>query len=902
MSERERTLLILDGNSLTYRAFFGIPADMVTASGQVTNAVFGFTSMLLTVLKDRRPDGVVVAFDRPEPTFRHLAEPTYKAQREETPEILRQQMGIVKEVLSTLGVTTIECSGFEADDIIATVADRAVEDGFRVIIVTGDRDSYQLVRDPGVRVLYNKRGVTDYALYDEAGILEKTGVRPTQYPAYAALRGDPSDNLPGVPGVGEKTAAKLITAYGDLDGIFAHASEQTPKLKAALIEHEKLARKNLELMRLRHDAPVDVDLANVHVQPDMSAVETLFRALEFRTMGQRLKEVLGLLAAETGTVAPVAANAADIGGSSTGPSGIVTAEIDATPLAERVARIASLARLDVAGWWAGQPGRSTLTGLAVVLDADSCDVAWFDDAELGDAGLRSVLESTPFRAHDAKSLMRSLLTMGVDMKGLILDTAIAAYLIDPSQSQYSMRDLLERHTDLRFADDSTARGELDLDGTAMEDAQEAGRVAIGVSRVADPLARSLEAQGMASLYAEIENPLVRILARMEHIGIAVDRDALRSIAERLTAETKELAARLQELAGSTFNPNSPAQLGRVLFEERGLTPPKKTKTGYSTDAATLEKLLDEWPEFIGPLMRYREVDKLRGTYGEGLLAEVADDGRIHASFNQTVARTGRLSSDQPNLHNIPVRTDEGRIFRTAFVPAPGCTLLVADYNQIELRCIAHLADDPGLIAAFREGRDVHNATAARVFGVDVGAVTHEQRSRAKMVSYGLAYGMEAYGLGQRLGIPTGEASAILDAYFAAFPNVQAYMERTVAEAKTRGYTETLFGRRRRIPELESGNFRVRQMGERQAMNAGIQGLAADIFKKALIGVDHALESQNLRSRIVLQVHDEIIVEVPEAEVEVAGPLCLGIMETATELNVPLAVNSAWGRTWAEAKG
>ena len=902
MSERERTLLILDGNSLTYRAFFGIPADMVTASGQVTNAVFGFTSMLLTVLKDRRPDGVVVAFDRPEPTFRHLAEPTYKAQREETPEILRQQMGIVKEVLSTLGVTTIECSGFEADDIIATVADRAVEDGFRVIIVTGDRDSYQLVRDPGVRVLYNKRGVTDYALYDEVGILEKTGVRPAQYPAYAALRGDPSDNLPGVPGVGEKTAAKLITAYGDLDGIFAHASEQTPKLKAALIEHEKLARKNLELMRLRHDAPVDVDLANVHLQPDMSAVETLFRALEFRTMGQRLKEVLGLLAAETGTVASVAANAVDVGGSSTGPSGIVTAEIDATPLAERVARIASLARIDVAGWWAGQPGRSTLTGLAVVLDADSCDVAWFDDAELGDAGLRSVLESTPFRAHDAKSLMRSLLTMGVDMKGLILDTAIAAYLIDPSQSQYSIRDLLERHTDLRFADDSTARGELDLDGTAMEDAQEAGRVAIGVSRVADPLARSLEAQGMASLYAEIENPLVRILARMEHIGIAVDRDALRSIAERLTAETKELAARLQELAGSTFNPNSPAQLGRVLFEERGLTPPKKTKTGYSTDAATLEKLLDEWPEFIGPLMRYREVDKLRGTYGEGLLAEVADDGRIHASFNQTVARTGRLSSDQPNLHNIPVRTDEGRIFRTAFVPAPGCTLLVADYNQIELRCIAHLADDPGLIAAFREGRDVHNATAARVFGVDVGAVTHEQRSRAKMVSYGLAYGMEAYGLGQRLGIPTGEASAILDAYFAAFPNVQAYMERTVAEAKTRGYTETLFGRRRRIPELESGNFRVRQMGERQAMNAGIQGLAADIFKKALIGVDHALEDQKLRSRIVLQVHDEIIVEVPEAEVEVAGPLCLGIMETATELNVPLAVNSAWGRTWAEAKG
>lgn len=899
MTDADRTLLVLDGNSLTYRAFFGIPADMVTASGQVTNAVFGFTSMLLTVLKDRRPDGVVVAFDRPEPTFRHLAEPAYKAQREETPDILRQQMGIVKEVLVALGVTTIECVGFEADDIIATVADRAVEGGFRVIIVTGDRDSYQLVRDPGVRVLYNKRGVTDYALYDEAGILDKTGVRPDQYPAYAALRGDPSDNLPGVPGVGEKTAAKLIAQYGDLDGIFAHADDQTPKLRSALHENEARARKNLELMLLRHDAPIDIDLTRVDVTPDMDKVGELFRALEFRTMGRRLDEVLGLLG--KGERSDV--DTPDASASSTEVDRrVVSAVVVSGPLSERLDRLRTRTEVSIAGHWNGLPGRSVLTGLAATLDVESGEVAWFDAREFDHADLREWLSEVAFVGHDTKSLMRSLLDLGIDMKGLRLDSAIAAYLIDPAKSDYSVADLLGRYTDFEFGSDAADRGELDLDGTAMTDAAVAGRDALAIEHVAEPLRRALEAQSMASLNEDIENPLVRILARMEHVGIAVDRSALSAIAERLSVETRELSDVLQRIAGAPFNPNSPSQLGRILFDEKGLTPPKKTKTGYSTDAATLEKLRDDWPEFIDPLMRFREVDKLRGTYGEGLLAEVAADGRIHATFNQTVARTGRLSSDRPNLHNIPVRTDEGRVFRTAFVPNPGCLLMVADYNQIELRCIAHLADDPGLIGAFREGRDVHNATAARVFGVDIDAVTHEQRSRAKMVSYGLAYGMEAYGLGQRLGIPTGEAATILEAYFAAFPNVRDYMERTVAEAKTRGYTLTMFGRRRRIPELESSNFRVRQMGERQAMNAGIQGLAADIFKIALIGIDRALETQGLASRLVLQVHDEVIVEAPEQEVERVGRVVLEIMENAVELKVPLAVNSAWGRSWADAKG
>jgi DNA polymerase-1 len=402
---------------------------------------------------------------------------------------------------------------------------------------------------------------------------------------------------------------------------------------------------------------------------------------------------------------------------------------------------------------------------------------------------------------------------------------------------------------------------------------------------------SLQAQGMAELYRTIENPLVLVLAKMEHIGIGVDVDELRALGKRLADEVQTLQVQLREVAGrDDLNLNSPKQLREILYDERGLAPGKKTKTGYSTDAATLEKIKDQWPEFLGPLMRYREVEKLRSTYGEGLLAEVADDGRIHATFNQTVARTGRLSSDQPNLHNIPVRTDEGRQFRKAFVPAPDTTLLVADYNQIELRCIAHLAQDPGLIGAFTSGEDIHNATAARVFGVDPASVTVEQRSKAKMVSYGLAYGMEAYGLGQRLNIATEEAAVILEAYFIAFPNVKAYMDRTVIEARERGYTETLFGRRRPIPELMNSNFRVRQAGERQAMNAGIQGLAADIFKVALVHIDEALVAGEYDSRVVLQVHDEVIVEVPESEHDVVGDLVIGLMHDAADLDVPLEVN------------
>ncbi len=887
------TYLVIDGNSLTYRAFFALPTDMATASGQVTNAVFGFTSMLINVLKDHAPDGVLVAFDRPEPTFRHVAEPLYKAQREAAPDILRQQMGLVREVLDAIGISSVDLSGWEADDIIATVTDRIVEAGHQVIIVTGDRDSYQLVRDPDVKVLYNKRGVSDYAFYDEAGIEERTGVAPSLYVQYAALRGDNSDNLPGVPGVGEKTAAKLINTYGGLDGIFAHVDEQTPKLRSNLAEHEARARKNLDLMQLRHDAPIDdLDIDDLGITPNPDELKRLFDFLEFRTFAGRLDEALSAMGTSV-DLGPVDERAE------------IVAEVTmASSATDAATAISSAAALDVAATWIGEPGRSPLAGIAVVTDPSSAEVLWIPADVLGDDDVRAALGAhRNLRGHNVKPLMRSLLEFDVEVRGLTLDTAIAAYLIDPAEARYTLPDLIEKYTKYaRPSDDAAGSGQLDLDGTSLDDAEVAARDALAVNALADPIVASMEAQGMAGLYRTIENPLVLVLAKMEYVGIGVDVDELRALGRRLADEVQALQIELREVAGrDDLNLNSPKQLREILYDERGLAPGKKTKTGYSTDAATLEKIKDQWPEFLEPLMRYREVEKLRSTYGEGLLAEVADDGRIHATFNQTVARTGRLSSDQPNLHNIPVRTDEGRQFRMAFVPAPGTTLLVADYNQIELRCIAHLAQDPGLIGAFTSGEDIHNATAARVFGVDPAAVTGVQRSKAKMVSYGLAYGMEAYGLGQRLNIPTEEAAVILEAYFVAFPNVKAYMDRTVIEARERGYTETLFGRRRPIPELMNSNFRVRQAGERQAMNAGIQGLAADIFKVALVHIDEALVAGEYDSRVVLQVHDEVIVEVPDDEHDVVGDLVVGLMHDAAALDVPLEVNVSWGNTWASAK-
>ncbi len=594
----------------------------------------------------------------------------------------------------------------------------------------------------------------------------------------------------------------------------------------------------------------------------------------------------------------------------------------------------------MAGSWEGREGRSPLRGLAFAVvgenghegngpegdgaegDGAEGDGAartpgpavpgparawWLGGELLGDARVRAALGDllgvgggASVSAHDAKALMRSLAVLGVDFANLQLDTSIAAYLVDPAGDQYLLEDLAARFAGLALAPaGTTPSGQLDLSGSA-EPGRTAAERAVVVARLSRPLSRALAHRGMSRLYDEVERPLVRVLARMELVGVRVDSVELARLGRQLADEARALEGQVHDLAGTQFLVNSVQQLREILYGKLGLTPGKKTKTGYSTDNQTLEKLREEHP-IIPAILRYREVEKLRSTYTDALLAEVGADGRIHATFNQTVARTGRLSSDAPNLHNIPVRTEEGRQLRRVFVPDEGMRFLVADYNQIELRVIAHLAQDPGLIEAFRTGADIHRMTAARIFGVEPSEVTIGMRSRAKMVSYGLAYGMESYGLAQRLGIEVDEAAEILKAYFDSFPRVRAYMDEVVAEARHKGYTETLFGRRRLIPELSSERYQVRMAGERQAMNAGIQGLAADIFKVALVRLDGRLDEEQLRSRLVLQVHDEVILEVPPEEEEAAAKAVVEAMRGAAELSVPLEVNLSWGRSWAEAK-
>ncbi len=888
-------LLLLDGNSLTYRAFHALPTDMATASGQVTNAVFGFTSMLINLLKDHKPDAIAVAWDRPEPTFRHLTVKDYKAGRAETPDILRQQFGLVRQVVEALRIPMVEAVGFEADDVIATLATQARDRGDDVIVVTGDRDAYQLVEDPYVRVLYNRRGVSDYVLYDEAGIKDRTGVTAAQYPTYASLRGDPSDNLPGVPGVGEKTAAKLVNDYGDLDGIFANLDKLTPRIKANLAAGEEQVRSNSRAIPLVRDVPLEVKLDDLPMGGwDHDQLKQLFAFLEFRSLWDRLREAVGgrLEEPEPDTEAFS-----------------VEVERPATPAAAVEALTAALhaaVPLGLAASWETGPGRSPLVGLAFA-PSGSDAATWLADDLLADAGVVAALANlvgragVPVSAHHAKPLLRSLLPLGIDVCSLDVDTAVAAYLLDPARDAYPLEEVAAKYAGIEVrSPDAPPTGQLDLLGTAQAAGEQEGRDAVAVGRLIAPLRAALEARGLTALHDDMERPLVRVLARMEVVGVAVDVDHLRAMYVAFGDEARQREATIQELAGHPFTVGSTPQLRTVLFDELGLQPSKRTKTGFSTDASSLEKLRGQHP-IIDELLRYREVEKLRSTYGESFLGSVEPDGRIHATFQQTVARTGRLSSEEPNLHNIPVRSEEGRGFRRAFVPEPGWRLLVADYNQIELRVIAHLAQDPGLIEAFTSRTDIHTATASRIFGVEPAEVTRAQRSKAKMVSYGLAYGMESFGLAQRLSIGKDEATGLRNAYFEAFPAVAAYMDRVVAEARDRGYTETLFGRRRLLPELTGGNPGTRMAAERQAKNAPIQGLAADIFKVALVRLDAGLDEAGLRSRLVLQVHDEVILEVPPDEEAEAERRTLEAMQGAASLDVPLEVNLSWGSTWADAK-
>ena len=882
-------LLLLDGHSLAYRAFYALPADLATPDGTFTNAVFGFTSMLTKVLADEQPDYLGVAFDAPTKSFRHDMDADYKAGRKATPDVFKSQLPLIREVLAALEVPTIEIEGVEADDVIATLATRAAAQGTDVVVVTGDRDAFQLVHDPHLKVLYNKRGVSDYALYDEAGIVERTGgVTPKQYPHYAALRGDSSDNLPGVPGIGEKTAAKLVTTYGDIEGILAHVDELPPKQRQNLTEMADRVRLNLEMTNLVLDVDCGVQPEDLLVGAfDRERVRVLFDQLAFRTLFARMMAAIGDTPDE------------DVPDAETLDVEVVVLR-DAGVAAEHLGAIATRgARYALEGHWDGVPGRSALLGLGIA--EEDGRVAYLDGAFLRDddvlaAGGALVGDGgPPLVSHRAKDLMHGL---GADVRTLTQDTALMAYLLDPADGKYLLEDLALRFLSLEVRSPDVEEGTLDLDGTA--GSEDTGRRAAVVLRLADALAEALAARELTDLYERFERPLVRVLAKMERTGIRIDREFLLKLSAELNKECDRLMRAIWGHAGEEFNVNSTPQMRVVLFEKLGLTPVKKTKTGPSTDADSLQKMRDDHP-IVEDLLRYREVEKLRSTYADALPPLIAADGRVHATFKQTDTTTGRISSEAPNLQNIPVRTADGREFRRAFVADDGFGLLTVDYSQIELRVLAHLAEDPGLVEAFERGADIHTATAAQVFGKAEGDVTSEDRRFAKVVNYGLAYGMEAYGLSQRMGVAVEDARDILDDYFSAFPNVATYMERTVAEAKSRGFTTTIFGRRRQIAELSSDNFRIRQMGERMAQNAPIQGSAADIFKLAMVEVDAALDAGGFATRMLLTVHDELVFEVPVEEREQVEPVLRTTMESVTELIVPLTVDIGFGPTWAEAK-
>ncbi len=876
-------LLLLDGHSLAYRAFFALPTDLATKNGTVTNAVYGFTSMLAKVMTDERPDLIAVAFDAPGgSTYRYDLDPDYKAGRKETPDLFRSQLPLIHEVLDALEITQLEIGGVEADDVIATLTVRAAEQGIDVVIVTGDRDSYQLVKDPHVKVLYNKRGVSDYALYDEAGIAERClGVTPAQYLDYASLRGDTSDNLPGVPGIGEKTAAKLITTYGNLEGVFEHLDELPPKQRANLAEAKDRVFKNREMSRLH----LDVDLDGITLDDlrqgafDGERVRVLFNQLEFRTLLPRMLDAVGDVAE-----APVA-ETLDVE---------VTVARDAKAAAEALRAAGNGNEVALEARWEGR----AIAGIAV---STGDDAVFIGRELLADPAVRDALdavtgpESPPLVVHRAKELMHGLQHA---LPSLDQDTAVMAYLLDPGEGKYALEDLALRYLSLEITSPDQAEGTLDFDGE--NGARDTGRRVAVLVRLAETLTEALEARELTDLYERIERPLVPVLAKMEDAGVRIDVGFLNDLGKELGDECRRLEGEIHSFAGETFNVNSTPQLRQVLFDKLGLTPVKKTKTGPSTDADSLQKMADDHP-IVEALLRYREVEKLRSTYADALPPLVHADGRIHATFNQLATTTGRISSESPNLQNVPVRTSNGRELRKAFVADDGCGLLTADYSQIELRVMAHVAEDPGLIEAFERGADVHTTTAARVFDVAEDNVDEFQRRFAKVVNYGLAYGMEAYGLGQRLDIPTDQAREILDAYFDAFPNIAAYMKETVREAKATGYTTTLFGRRRQLPELSSDNFRIRQMGERMAQNAPVQGSAADIFKLAMVNLDRALDDAQLQSRMILTVHDELVLEVPLAERERVESLVRDVMEHVIELRVPLVVDLGFGPTWADAK-
>jgi DNA polymerase I len=899
-SKRDR-LLLLDGHSLAYRAFFALPPEnFSTTTGQPTNAVYGFTAMLINVLRDERPTHVAVAFDRSEPTFRHEQFVEYKANRRETPADLRGQLSLIFEVLDALGIKRLSVAGYEADDIIATLATQAAADDMSVLIVTGDRDALQLVTDD-VTVLMTRRGISDMTRFTPEEVSGKYGLTPAQYPDFAALRGDPSDNLPSIPGVGEKTAAKWVMEFGSLGQLVDQVDQVKGKAGDNLRAHLSSVLRNRQLTELARDVPLEAAPADLRPAPwEREQIHQLFDTLQFRVLRDRLYTTLpngiSASAAATAQAPAVAGRQFDVQVTRLG-----TGEVSAW-LSEHAG--AGRAGIAASGTWAR--GTGLLDGLALATPDGAA--AFIDPVQLAEHDEHALAAwladaSIPKAMHDAKGPMHALAARGLGLAGLTSDTALAAYLALPGQRSFDLADLALRYSNRELAGGGTAAsGQLALDMSGETEAGDSlGQRALATAELADALDADLENRGATALLAKVELPLVSVLADMERAGIAADTAHLADMSAALGGEVKAAEQAAYAITAHEFNLGSPKQLQEVLFTELGLPKTKRIKTGYTTDSEALTGLLAQTGHpVLGYLLRHRDVARLKSIV-DSLIPMADQDGRIHTTYNQMIAATGRLSSTDPNLQNIPIRTEEGRRTRQAFIVGEGYqTLLTADYSQIELRIMADLSGDQALAAAFSSGHDFHAETASRVFGVPPEEVTVELRSKIKAMNYGLAYGLSAYGLSQQLRVTPDEARAFMEGYFEQFGGIRDYLHEVVAKARMDGYTQTIMGRRRYLPDLTSDNRQRREMAERMALNAPIQGSAADIIKVAMLAVHGQISARQLRSRMLLQVHDELLFEVAPGELEDLRDLVRAQMCGAFELSVPLEVSMGTGRSWADA--
>ncbi|WP_198345090.1 DNA polymerase I [Mycobacterium sp. JS623] len=883
--------MLLDGNSLAYRAFYALPAEnFKTQGGLTTNAVYGFTAMLINLLRDEQPSHIAAAFDVSRQTFRVDKYPEYKAGRSATPDEFRGQIDITKEVLVALGITVLAEPGFEADDIIATLATQAEDDGYRVLVVTGDRDSLQLVSDD-VTVLYPRKGVSELTRFTPEAVLDKYGLTPQQYPDFAALRGDPSDNLPGIPGVGEKTATKWIAEFGSLQSLVDNVDAVKGKVGDALRANLSSVVLNRELTDLVKDVPLAQTPDTLRMQPwDRDQIHRLFDDLEFRVLRDRLFDTLA-------SADPEVDQGFDIKGGA----------LEAGELADWLAQHKG-GRFGMAVVGTHLAFDADATALAIV--ANDGDGRYIDTATLhpdDEAALGSWLAdaSQPKALHEAKLAMHDLEGRGWKLAGVTSDTALAAYLVRPGQRSFALDDLSLRYLKRELRADNPEQQQLSLlDDSEGVDDQAVQTVILRASAVmdlADALDEELARMECSSLLGDMELPVQRALAEMESAGIAVDLKQLGELQSEFADMIRDAAEAAYAVIGKQINLGSPKQLQVVLFDELEMPKTKRTKTGYTTDADALQSLYDKTGHpFLQHLLSHRDATRLKVTV-DGLINSVASDGRIHTTFNQTIAATGRLSSTEPNLQNIPIRTEAGRRIRDAFVVGKGFhELMTADYSQIEMRIMAHLSKDEGLIEAFNTGEDLHSFVASRAFSVPIDEVTAELRRRVKAMSYGLAYGLSAYGLAAQLKISTEEAKVQMEQYFDRFGGVRDYLRDVVDQARKDGYTSTVFGRRRYLPELDSSNRNVREAAERAALNAPIQGSAADIIKVAMINVDKALKESGLKSRMLLQVHDELLFEVADGERADLEKLVREQMGNAYPLDVPLEVSVGFGRSWDSA--